>query len=226
MCNSKTWNNFKLSNHPPTPTHTEHHVSYQPTQQSLSFHTQMPASQSGEICDPLSPSYQPGRSSDFRRSTWAPPQLHSRHVSPLKILQKTIYSVQNGGFFAITQLWRSCTLVVNLTLVGNFGGFSMKVTDIYIYILRITLADVQHGLTHDQLIPEQNKTWTCWYAFVHIDIAALSVSLFLLWWKIFAPWYTVVHIVELTVHLKVLTARPENDANTMETETFLIIGIR
>lgn len=141
----------------------------------------------------------------FRFSTFhmGPSQLHSRHVSPLKILQKTIYSVQNGGFFAITQLWRSCTLVVNLTLVGNFGGFSMKVTDIYIYILRITLADVQHGLTHDQLIPEQNKTWICWYAFVHIDIAALSVSLFLLWWKIFAPWYTVVHIVELTVHLKV-----------------------
>lgn len=92
MCNSKTWNNFKLSNHPPTPTHTEHHVSYQPTQQSLSFHTQMPASQSGEICDPLSPSYQPGRSSDFRRSTWAPPS-YTHDMFPLWKSYRKLYTV-------------------------------------------------------------------------------------------------------------------------------------
>ena len=96
-----------------TPTHTKHHVTYQPTQQNLSFHTQMPASQSGEICDPLSPPYQPGRSPSY-----------THEMFPLlKIRQETIYSVQSGGSFAITQLWPSCTLEVNLTLVGNFGDF-------------------------------------------------------------------------------------------------------
>lgn len=202
MCNSKTWNNFKLSNHPPTPTHTEHHVSYQPTQQSLSFHTQMPASQSGEICDPLSPSYQPGRSSDFRRSTWAPPS-YTHDMFPLWKSYRKLYTVYKMVDFLLLLNCDGAApwwwIWLWLEILGDF----LWKWPIYIYILRITLADVQHGLTHDQLIPEQNKTWICWYAFVHIDIAALSVSLFLLWWKIFAPWYTVVHIVELTVHLKV-----------------------
>lgn len=159
------------------------------------------------------------------------------HMGPSTVTLTTCFPFENPteNYIQCTKWWIFCyySTVTELHPGGEFdfgwkfwGIFYESDRYIYIYILRITLADVQHGLTHDQLIPEQNKTWTCWYAFVHIDIAALSVSLFLLWWKIFAPWYTVVHIVELTVHLKVLTARPENDANTMETETFLIIGIR